>query len=48
MPIPGGALYAASKHAVLGLMRSLHLPLQLRGIRIGVIHPFFAGMWEQY
>lgn len=42
MPIPGGALYTASKHAVLGVMRSLHLPLELQGIRIGVIHPFFA------
>lgn len=43
MPIPGGPLYTASKHAVLGLMRSLHLPLEMQGIRIGVIHPFFAG-----
>jgi len=42
MPIPGGPLYTASKHAVLGVMRSLHLPLELQGIRIGVIHPFFA------
>jgi NAD(P)-dependent dehydrogenase (short-subunit alcohol dehydrogenase family) len=44
IPIPGGTLYSASKHAILGLMRSLYLPLQLEGIRIGVIHPFFAGM----
>ncbi|KXN90975.1 15-hydroxyprostaglandin dehydrogenase [NAD(+)] [Leucoagaricus sp. SymC.cos] len=42
MPIPGGPLYTASKHAILGLMRSLHLPLELQGIRIGVVTPFFA------
>jgi len=24
-------------------MRSLHIPLELKGIRIAVIHPFFAG-----
>jgi len=27
MPIPGGPFYTASKHAILGIMRSLHLPL---------------------
>jgi len=43
MAIPGGPLYTASKHAILGIMRSLHFPLELQGIRIGVIHPFFAG-----
>ncbi|KAF9452759.1 NAD(P)-binding protein [Macrolepiota fuliginosa MF-IS2] len=42
MPIPGGPLYTASKHAILGVMRSLHLILELQSIRIGVIHPFFA------
>lgn len=42
MAIPGGPLYTASKHAILGIMRSLHFPLELQGIRIGVIHPFFA------
>jgi len=35
-------MYAASKHAILGLMRSLHIPLEMQGIRISVIHPFFA------
>lgn len=44
MPIPGAALYAASKHAILGIMRSLHPGLELQGVRVGVIHPFFAGM----
>ncbi|XP_006460744.1 hypothetical protein AGABI2DRAFT_203925 [Agaricus bisporus var. bisporus H97] len=42
MPIPGAALYAASKHAILGIMRSLHPGLELQGVRVGVIHPFFA------
>jgi len=40
--IVGAPMYSASKHAVLGFMRSLHLPCQEAGIRVGVIHPFFA------
>ncbi|KIK09846.1 hypothetical protein K443DRAFT_81785 [Laccaria amethystina LaAM-08-1] len=40
--IPKAELYTASKHAVLGMMRSLHIPLELKCIRIAVIHPFFA------
>ncbi|KIK56877.1 hypothetical protein GYMLUDRAFT_46771 [Collybiopsis luxurians FD-317 M1] len=35
-------LYTASKHAVLGLMRSLDKPLSQQGISITCIHPFFA------
>ncbi len=34
--------YTASKHAALGIMRSLHPSLELRGIRVGILHPFFA------
>ncbi|PPQ66321.1 hypothetical protein CVT26_011152 [Gymnopilus dilepis] len=40
--IPKGEMYAGSKHAVLGVMRSLYPILDLKGIRIGCIHPFFA------
>jgi NAD(P)-dependent dehydrogenase (short-subunit alcohol dehydrogenase family) len=40
--IPGGPMYSASKHGVLGFMRSLYHPCLEDGIRIGIIHPFFA------
>ncbi|KAF8902917.1 hypothetical protein CPB84DRAFT_1775201 [Gymnopilus junonius] len=40
--IPKGEMYAGSKHAVLGVMRSLYPSFDVKGIRIGVIHPFFA------
>ncbi|KAG7098317.1 hypothetical protein E1B28_000278 [Marasmius oreades] len=40
--LPGGAQYTASKHAVLGLMRSMHPVYERMGIRIATIHPFFA------
>ncbi|KAJ8696012.1 hypothetical protein PTI98_005914 [Pleurotus ostreatus] len=40
--IPKAPLYTASKHAVLGIMRAMHLFLQADNIRIGTIHPFFA------
>jgi NAD(P)-dependent dehydrogenase (short-subunit alcohol dehydrogenase family) len=40
--IPMGEMYAGSKHAVLGVMRSLHPIVDPKGIRVGCIHPFFA------
>jgi len=40
--IPHAAMYTASKHAVLGIMRSIHPAMELKGIRVGCIHPFFA------
>jgi NAD(P)-dependent dehydrogenase (short-subunit alcohol dehydrogenase family) len=40
--IPHGAMYSASKHAVLGMMRSIYPAMELKGIRVGCIHPFFA------
>ncbi|PPQ84588.1 hypothetical protein CVT25_015791 [Psilocybe cyanescens] len=40
--IPMGSMYSGSKHAVLGVMRSLHPTLEMKGIRVGCIHPFFA------
>ena len=43
LALPKAELYAASKHAVLGLMRSLDVHFALQDIRISCIHPFFAG-----
>ncbi|RXW25026.1 hypothetical protein EST38_g841 [Candolleomyces aberdarensis] len=40
--IPSGNIYSASKHAILGLMRAMYRSLDVKGIRISVIHPFFA------
>ena len=40
--IPGAGNYSGSKHAVLGVMRSLHPILEAKGIRVGCVHPFFA------
>ncbi|KAF8197910.1 hypothetical protein BJ912DRAFT_845800 [Pholiota molesta] len=42
MAVPMGEMYSGSKHAVLGVMRSLHPILELKGIRVGCIHPFFV------
>lgn len=36
-----GALYAASKHAILGLCRSLHLELTSQNISTSMVAPFF-------
>jgi len=44
--IPRGALYSASKHAILGLMRSFYPEFEAKNIRIGSIHPFFAGQFD--
>ncbi|VDB86849.1 unnamed protein product [Peniophora sp. CBMAI 1063] len=40
--IPKGPEYSASKHGVLGLMRSLNQTLSPERIRTAVIHPWFA------
>ncbi|KAF5380519.1 hypothetical protein D9615_004749 [Tricholomella constricta] len=40
--ITRGSLYTASKHAVLGIMRSLYPTFSRNNIRIACIHPFFA------
>jgi len=42
MGIPAGEMYSGSKHAILGVMRALHPIMELRGIRVACIHPFFA------
>jgi len=36
-------MYSASKHAVLGLARSVAVAVKKRNIRVNVIHPFFSG-----
>ncbi|GAA5872703.1 hypothetical protein JCM16303_004614 [Sporobolomyces ruberrimus] len=40
--IPGAPLYTASKHAVLGFMRSLYHNAKSEGISISTINPFFC------
>ncbi|TFY83369.1 hypothetical protein EWM64_g654 [Hericium alpestre] len=40
--IPGGPQYSASKHAILGLMRSLWPVVSQDNIRISVIHPWYT------
>lgn len=40
--IPRASLYASSKHAILGLMRSIYPTLTYYGIRIACIHPSFV------
>ncbi|BGP23408.1 short-chain dehydrogenase/reductase SDR family protein [Rhodotorula toruloides] len=40
--IPGAPAYGATKHAVLGLMRSLYFDAHVYGIRINTVHPFFV------
>ena len=36
---PRSAAYAASKHAVVGIMRSAAMQLAERGIRVNTVHP---------
>ncbi|TNY18539.1 hypothetical protein DMC30DRAFT_50254 [Rhodotorula diobovata] len=40
--IPGAPVYSASKHAVLGLFRSLYYDSLVYGIRINIVNPFFV------
>ncbi len=42
MPLPYGALYAATKHAVEGYSESLDHELRTRGIRVSVIEPAYT------
>ncbi|KAL8705931.1 MAG: hypothetical protein Q9201_000986 [Fulgogasparrea decipioides] len=41
MPIPGSALYGASKHAVVGLYRSIRSTSFMHGVRINMLCPYF-------
>lgn len=40
-PLPGGVQYNASKHAVLGLYRSLNSTSFMNGLRVNIILPYF-------
>jgi len=42
LPMPYGALYAATKHAVEGYSESLDHELRTRGIRVSVIEPGYT------
>src|SRR5206468_6251806 len=42
LPMPYGALYAATKHAIEGYSESLDHELRTRGIRVSVIEPAYA------
>src|SRR5947207_8322773 len=42
LPMPYGALYAATKHAVEGYSVSLDHELRTRGIRVSVIEPAYT------
>src|SRR5688500_3086765 len=52
LPMPYGALYAATKHAVEGYSESLDHELRTRGIRVSVVEPaytktqFDANFWR--
>ena len=39
VPLPGNPLYAATKWALIGLMRSVHGDLEARGIRVNALCP---------
>lgn len=41
LPIPGQALYSASKHAVVGLYRTLRSSSFVHGVRVSLICPYF-------
>lgn len=41
MPIPGAALYGASKHAVVGLYRNLRASSFMHGVRVNMLCPYF-------
>src|SRR4051794_35026778 len=43
LPMPYGALYAATKHAVEGYSESLDHELRTRGIRVSVIEPAYTS-----
>ena len=43
MPMPGSALYGASKHALVGLYRSLRSSAFVHGVRVNMLCPYFVG-----
>src|SRR5207247_3012512 len=42
LPMPYGALYAATKHAIEGYSESLDHELRTRGIRVSVVEPAYT------
>jgi short-subunit dehydrogenase len=40
--VPGGALYAATKHAIVGFSESVSYEVRDRGVRITSVHPGFV------
>ncbi|KAI4157220.1 MAG: hypothetical protein L6R39_000725 [Caloplaca ligustica] len=50
MPIPGGPLYGTSKHAVVGLYRTLRSMSFMHGVRVNMLCPYFIdtplGSWQ--
>lgn len=43
LPLPGQAQYIMSKHAVLGLFRTLRATAFLKGVRVNMICPFYTA-----
>ncbi|KAH7158004.1 hypothetical protein B0J13DRAFT_185977 [Dactylonectria estremocensis] len=43
MPLAGQTHYAMSKHAVLGLFRTLRATASLRGVRVNMLAPYFTS-----
>ncbi|GAA5829579.1 hypothetical protein JCM3770_002689, partial [Rhodotorula araucariae] len=41
--LPGAPIYSASKHAMLGLFRSLYYDSLAYGIRLNIVNPFFVS-----
>ncbi|KAL6713592.1 hypothetical protein ACLMJK_009057 [Lecanora helva] len=42
LPLPGNTLYATSKHAIVGLFRSLRTTAFAHGIRVNMLCPYFV------
>ena len=43
---PMAPVYSATKHGVIGLVRSMERPLGLKGIRINALAPSVIGMFS--
>jgi NAD(P)-dependent dehydrogenase (short-subunit alcohol dehydrogenase family) len=42
-PSSGTPLYSATKHGMPGLMRALYADCRIAGVRMGIVHPWFAA-----
>ena len=45
-PFPAGPIYGATKHGVVGLVRSLAWPLEKEAIQINALAPHVIGEWR--